>query len=183
MELNNIGGSITTKSKDDKTIQFTKILSYNYKFTYSGLLIISSFDEFLEEIKKYPKNGKCTTNYIKKATEQILKNKECDPYEIVETFKKKSTITQNFILNIINKINDEFIHLRKNISIDSILYSTTITIDNEYKEFQKLVKKCNSESKAKYIFAIISKSHSTGKCTNNYCKKKIDNYSFNYYIN
>jgi len=183
IELNNMGGSITTNTKNDKTIQFPKILNYNYKFTYSGLFIISLFDEFLEELKKYSIDGNCTINYIKGAEEKILKSKECDPYEIIEKFKGKSANTQNFILNIINKINDEFIHLRKNISIVQPLYSTNIANENEYKEFQKFVKKFNSESKAKYIFAIIYKSHSTGKCTNNICKKKVDNFSFNYYIN
>lgn len=183
IELNNIRGAITEKSKDDKKIQFTKILSYNHKFTYSGLLIISFFDEFLKELKNYSINGECTINHIKKATEKILNNKECDPYEIVEIFKKKSTNTQNFIIDIITKINDEFIALQKKISLANTLYSTTISKDNEYKEFKKLVKKYNSETRAKYIFAIIYKSHSTGNCTNNMCKKKIDNYSFNYYIN
>ena len=175
-DLKNNGGFRKTNPIDEKNIRLAKILNYNNrcKSIYSGLLIISLFDEFINEINKYTPPSKYLIYQIKNAVKQIINKKECETYDIKETFNLKNKNAKDFIIDVINKINEELLGFNLKISLTQILYTTVLSID---KEFHQLDKMYGEETKAKYIFAIISKKHLSGICFK--CNTKINNISFN----
>ena len=123
-------------------------------------------------------------NIIKDAVDKINKNKEYEAYELSQMFKNKIDNSLQFILEIINRINEELMIAKKGLNKNvNILYSSSISKNIEYTEYQKIVKNISSESKAKYLFTSILKLHYFGNCNN--CRKNYENYTFNtcYFMN
>lgn len=152
---------------------FGRIKNYGHKEYNSGLEIISLFGEFNNELLKNTKKENIFSNLIKDAIDKLSKNKKYDAYKLTKfEFKEPIKNSQSFIVNIINKINEEFIESNKNINIPY-----TKSNRNEYNDYKEIEKKINLESKAFNIFSIISKTYSNEKCC-----KSFDKYIFKYNI-
>lgn len=110
---------------------------------------------------------------------KILKNEEVDAYELSQfKFEKYVESSQDFIINVINTINDEFRKYKKRMNNTNIIYTPKKT--NAKKEFDKILQNLKNESKAKSIFSFIFESHFEVNCSK--CYTKIDKYSFIYDI-
>lgn len=173
------GGIFYSPPSDNKSLKFYAINNFGHKYINSGLHIISLFDELIKELKKYETKNTPLINLIKEITENIINNKKCDVYPLTQKkFKDKVTNSQNFIIQVIKGINDEFIGLNR-IKKPNFLYSSCISKKNEIIDFQKFLK-LYPESNVISFFSILTKLNKKGKC--NYCNKENNTYSFVYNV-
>ena len=159
----------------------------NNCYLNSGLQILASCDKLKDELDR--NNNTCGKNILtllKDAFNTLLYKKIYDPSDFIKYFSKinidfvvgTQCCSQNFIRTLIRNINEESINNRFDLIYGNEQYPKTKT--KEYKEYEKFVKNIYPESRAQSIFSGITKSHSYGKCP--YCNEKIDNYSFNFFL-
>ena len=167
---------------DKKNQKFVQITNYNHTYINAGLEIICLFEEFIKELKEgktvYGKNV-FLIDLIEDAVIKILNNKKVDAYELSQfDFKKPVKSSQDFIINVINTINEEFIKYKKRRNNINLIY--TPKKENEIKQFDETLRNLKNESKAKSFFSFIFETHLEVNCSK--CNTKIDNYSFIYDI-
>ena len=160
----------------------------NNCYLNSGLQILASCDSLIDELDKinisYAKN---IIYYLKEAFDYLLNKKiTYDPSKFIRYFSEKNNdfilgtqcCSQNFIRTLIRNINEECIKHHYNLIDKNDQYYETNT--KIMKDYEKFIKNIYPESKIQSLFSGITKSHSKGVCP--YCKDKIDNYSFNFFI-
>ncbi len=160
----------------------------NNCYLNSGLQILASCDNLVEELDKinisYAKN---IIYYLKEAFDYLLNKKiTYEPSKFIRYFSEKNNdfilgtqcCSQNFIRTLIRNINEECIKHNYNLIDENKQYSETNAKIS--KDYEKFIKNIYPESKIQSLFSGITKSHSKGVCP--YCTGKIDNYSFNFFI-
>jgi len=171
---------------NNKRICGIKNYGYNCYFN-SGLQIIARCDEFINEIKIYRNNKFIGSLY--EAIYKILTQNFYDPLEffllyckINNEFTNSQNCSQSFIRNLIKIINYFIIKSRVGTFIhkNSIKYTPIYNKEKvEYNNFINL-NKIFPQSKPFSVFSGITKSYSKVECP--YCHNKIENYSFNHFI-
>ena len=157
----------------------------NNCYLNSGLQILASCDELVNKLFKTDSN-RGIIPHIKDAIKSLLTEKMYNPTKFIDYFcsqnsdfiRGSQSCSQNFIRTLI-----------RNMNIDCLYQKDTVNKNNQYNpsdkeksEYEKFLynNKIYPESNIQSIFSGITKSYSEGKCK--YCKTKIDNYSFSYFI-
>jgi len=120
---------------------------------------------------------------FKKVMISLLNRKIYNPKKFINCFcklnkdfvKGSQCCSQNFIRTIITNINKTCVDKNYEIVKDNNQY-----LNKNNEEYGNYLKTIFPESKLLSLFSGITQSHSYGICPN--CKEKIDNYSFNYFI-
>ena len=164
----------------------------NNCYLNSGLQILASCEELTNLLDTYEKYGynNGIVSLLKIAFDTLLSDdqKTYEPSRFINSFCSKNydfikgsqCCSQNFIRTLIRNINDCYLSNKK---IEKIFSNEEYKPSyEEEKEYNKFISsnKIFPESKAISIFSGMTKSHSNGKCPN--CYRKIDNYSFSYFI-
>ena len=172
----------------------------NNCYLNSGLQIIASCNELIDEINKYDsykydnykynnyKYNKNIVKLLKDAFKELLCVGTYDPREFIKYFCKINTdftigtqcCSQTFIRTLIGNINQECIDNKFDLIYNNNQYKYPKSNDNYCKQYEKFIEKLYPESKAQSLFSGITKSESKGKCP--HCQEKIEKYSFNYFI-
>ena len=160
----------------------------NNCYLNSGLQILASCDDLVDELNEiniaYAKN---IIYYLKDAFDYLLNKKiTYEPSKFIKCFSEKNNdfilgtqcCSQNFIRTLIRNINEECIKHNYNLIDENEQY--TENNGKILKNYQKFIKNIYPESKIQSLFSGITKSHSKGECP--YCHGKIDNYSYNFFI-
>ena len=159
----------------------------NNCYLNSGLQIFASCEElinlFAQENNK--KLGDMTLLF-KKAMNQLLNHTIYNPEKFIDHFckinrdfeKGSQCCSQSFIRALITNINKEYTNNKYDLIFENEQYPKIK--NKEYNEYEKYVANIYPESKAQSIFSVLTKSHSEGICP--HCKEKIDNYSYNFFI-
>ena len=159
----------------------------NNCYLNSGLQIFASCEALIDLLQQEDnKKLGAMTCLFKKAMNKLLNGDIYNPEDFIDYFcklnhdfiKGAQCCSQSFIRTLITNINQEYINKNYNIILENDQYPKKK--DNEYTKYKEFVANIYPESKAQSIFSGISKCHSEGKCQN--CKKLIDNYSFNFFI-
>lgn len=160
----------------------------NNCYLNSGLQILASCRELIYELDKTSSGGiNNIIPHIKNALNSLLSKNMFDPRSFMDHFCSRNSdfirgaqcCSQNFIRTVITNMNKD------------LLYSNSEKVNENYqyrpsgKEYQDYVKFIRSErifpeTKIQSIFSGMTKSFSKGICK--YCRKSIENYSFNYFI-
>lgn len=172
----------------DNKVNLCGIKNYgNNCYFNSGLQILASCEKFIEELKKYSCN-KILTNYIKEAIFILQNEKIYEPIEFLKYFSEinhesftAQSCSQNFIRNLLKKLNDELLETNENLVVENNQYIVPLYGD-EGKKYYDFIYKNNifPESSLISAFSGISKSHSKQTCKK--CFKLIDEYSFSYFF-
>ena len=174
------GGISNIFSSDNKAPKLIRIINYNHTYINSGIEIISLFDELVNYLKKYEitdLKNQYVIDLIKDAIAKISNNKEFDAYNLTQIkFEKPIKSSQDFIINVIKRIDDEFLKFNKHLNDSNLEYIPKASNTNENNEFNKLLKNLKYESKPKSIFSFIIKYHTKANCY--HCYEQVDNYSF-----
>ena len=184
--LNNI-------SMNPQKISYNKkpcgIINYgNNCYLNSGLQILATCELFIQELGKYKGIKSCLFDFLKEAFYKLLNEEIYDPINFLIYFCKLNNeniktqyCSQNFIRNLLKKLNDELItngdiHLINEYQLykpknqfENEKYINFITLNNYF-----------PESNAFKLFSGITKNHSYGDCKN--CKEYNEEISFNYFI-
>ena len=186
--LNLKNSGITTE-----TISYYKkpcgILNYgNNCYLNSGLQILATCKEFIQELGKYKGIKSELVCYLKDVFDKLLNAEIYDPKSFLIYFCKLNNenvnaqyCSQNFIRNLLKKLNDELI---RNGDIHYINEYQLYKPKNQFEniKFINFIKLNNyfPESKAFKLFTGITKNHSFGSCKN--CNEYHEDISFNYFI-
>ena len=138
----------------------------------SGLEILSLFDELINELRNYKMQQNYNSNLLNIVLDVVGKNKNYEFNELIKLpFMEKVNNSQEFIIQLINFINDEFMRFKFNIR--SLNIPTYLNQNcTEYKAIK--------ESLAKSIFSFILKNNLKGYCDR--CRKNINTFTFSYDI-
>ena len=187
-ESNDSSDSDDNYFEKNKNIHGIKNLGNNC-YLNSGLQIFASCEELINLLdQRECKNLGKITSLFKNAMEKLLNNGNgiYNPKKFIDYFCKINTdfingfqnCSQTFIRTLIGNINKESIDNKCELITKNEQYPKTN--NQEYKEYENFIKNIYPESKIQSIFSGITKSYSKGNCP--FCKKKIENYSFNYFI-
>ena len=156
----------------------------NNCYLNSGLQILASCEDLIDLLEKndYKNTGKILILF-KKVMISLLNRKIYNPKKFINCFcklnkdfvKGSQCCSQNFIRTIITNINKTCVDKNYEIVNDNNQY-----LNKNNEEYGNYLKTIFPESKLLSLFSGITQSHSYGICPN--CKEKIDNYSFNYFI-
>lgn len=157
----------------------------NNCYLNSGLQILASCDELVYELYNTDSNQRIIP-YIKDAINSLLTEKIYNPNKFIDYFCSQNSdfirgsqcCSQNFIRTLIRNMNLDCLNQNDTVKKNS-QYNPSGTEKLEYEKFL-YTNKIYPESKIQSIFSGITKSCSQGICK--YCKTRIDNYSFNYFI-
>ena len=159
----------------------------NNCYLNSGLQIFASCEElinlFVQENNK--KLGDMTLLF-KQAMNKLLNHTIYNPEKFIDHFckinrdfeKGSQCCSQSFMRTLITNINKEYTKNKYDLVLENKQYPKIK--NKEYNEYEKYVANIYPESKAQSIFSVLTKSHSEGICP--HCKEKIDNYSYNFFI-
>lgn len=165
------------------------IINYgNNCYFNSGLQILASCKLFIQEFWKYKDIKSCLFDFLREAFNKLLIEEIYDPKNFFIYFCKLNNekiesqhCSQNFIRNLLKKLNDELIgngdiHLIN----ENQFYKPKNQMENDkYNNFIAL-NKYFPESNAFKLFTGITKNHSLGFCNN--CKIYNEELTFNYFI-
>ena len=138
----------------------------------AGIEILSLFNELITELRNFKMNPNYNSNLLNLVLDVIGKNKKYEANDLTKIpFIEKVNNSQEFIIHLINFINDEF--MRLNFNIIDLNISTNLNQNfNEYKSIK--------ESQAKSIFSFILKNNLKGYCDR--CRKNINTFTFTHDI-
>lgn len=172
----------------DNKVNLCGIKNYgNNCYFNSGLQILASCEKFIEELKKYNCN-KILTKYVKEAIHILQNEKIYEPLEFLKYFSEinhesftAQSCSQNFIRNLLKKLNNELSQTKDNLIVENNQYKVP-SYGNEAKKYYEFIISNNifPESGLISAFSGISKSHSKQTC--NKCFKLIDEFSFSYFF-
>ena len=158
----------------------------NNCYLNSGLQILASCEELVDLIEedKFNNKGKITPLF-KQAMKKLLNYNIYDPEKFLNSFCKLNTdfnkysqnCSQSFIRTLIGNINEECINNQCEIILKNEQYYKEN--DQEYNNYIDS-NEIYPESKFQSIFSGMTRSNSKGTCP--HCHEKIENYSFNYFI-
>lgn len=163
---------------------------FNNCYINSGLQIIISISQLLEELNKCEYNNEAKlTNLLKDTIHNMLNNKIFDPNKFIDLFclinedfiKGEQNCSQTFIRTLINNINDEYIkYNNRKLIYENNQYNPMENKERiEYENFLK-VYNIYPESLPKFFFSGMIKTRSYGRCS--YCREEFNNYYFESFI-
>lgn len=175
------------KNYQNKEINLCKIKNYgNNCYLNSGLQILVSCKIFVEELKKY-NTTKTLTNLTKEAIHKLLNEKNYDPKEFLIYFSRINnefalvqSCSQNFIRNLLKKLNDELLLTNENLIVENEQYKPKS--ENENYKYRSFIISNNifPESSLLSIFSGMTKSQCKSICR--HCNQSIEEFSFCYFI-
>ena len=196
--INQYNSSIEHNHQNNITLNTKKIL-YSKKpcgiinygnncYLNSGLQILASCKLFIQEFEKYKGIKSCLFDYLKEAFYKLLNEEIYDPKNFLIYFCKLNNekiesqhCSQNFIRNLLKKLNDELI---RNGDIHLINENQLYKPKNQFEKEKYInfisINNYFPESNVFKLFTGITKNHSTGFCKN--CKEYNEEITFNYFI-